>query len=73
MKFLCSVNCPVPCVEGGLTSLRQKGAQLLEQMCEQPSWPLEETESPAGEQQDNIQQIQGVMEEMQLRKQRLLI
>ncbi|XP_028249623.1 SEC14 domain and spectrin repeat-containing protein 1 isoform X2 [Parambassis ranga] len=57
-------------VEGGLTSLRQKGAQLLEQMCGQPSWPLEETESPAGEQQDNIQQIQGVMEEMQLRKQR---
>uniref|UniRef100_A0A3Q3N8F3 SEC14 and spectrin domains 1 n=1 Tax=Mastacembelus armatus TaxID=205130 RepID=A0A3Q3N8F3_9TELE len=57
-------------VEAGLTSLRQKGALLLEQMCSQPSWSLEETESPAGEQQDNVQQIQAVMEEMQLRKQR---
>lgn len=43
---------------------------LLEQMCGQPSWALEETESPAGEQQDNVQHIQAVMEEMQLRKQR---
>ncbi|KAK1902573.1 SEC14 domain and spectrin repeat-containing protein 1 [Dissostichus eleginoides] len=57
-------------VEAGLTSLRQKGAQLMEQMCTQAPWPLEETESPAGEQQDNVQHIQGVMEEMQLRKQR---
>uniref|UniRef100_A0A665WF48 CRAL-TRIO domain-containing protein n=1 Tax=Echeneis naucrates TaxID=173247 RepID=A0A665WF48_ECHNA len=57
-------------VEAGLSSLRQKGGVLLEQMCSQPPWMLEETESPAGEQQDNIQQIQAVMEEMQLRKQR---
>ncbi|KAM6934366.1 SEC14 domain and spectrin repeat-containing protein 1 [Xenentodon cancila] len=57
-------------VEAGLTSLRQKGALLLEQMCSQPSWSLEEAESPAGEQQDNIQHIQAVMEEMHLRKQR---
>uniref|UniRef100_A0A8C4EXC4 SEC14 and spectrin domains 1 n=1 Tax=Dicentrarchus labrax TaxID=13489 RepID=A0A8C4EXC4_DICLA len=57
-------------VEAGLTSLRQKGALLMEQMCSQPSWSLEETESPAGEQQDNVQHIQAVMEEMQLRKQR---
>ncbi|XP_067460583.1 SEC14 domain and spectrin repeat-containing protein 1 [Thunnus thynnus] len=57
-------------VEAGLTSLRQKGGLLLEQMCSQPSWSLEETESPAGEQQDNVQHIQAVMEEMQLRKQR---
>ncbi|KAG8000905.1 SEC14 domain and spectrin repeat-containing protein 1 [Nibea albiflora] len=57
-------------VEAGLTSLRQKGALLLEQMCSQPSWSLEETESPAGEQHDNVQHIQAVMEEMQLRKQR---
>lgn len=57
-------------VEAGLGSLRQKGALLMEQMCNQPSWSLEETESPAGEQQDNVQHIQAVMEEMQLRKQR---
>ncbi|XP_069389827.1 SEC14 domain and spectrin repeat-containing protein 1 isoform X2 [Paralichthys olivaceus] len=57
-------------VEAGLTSLRQKGALLLEQMCSQPQWSLEETESPAGEQQDNVQHIQAVMDEMQLRKQR---
>ncbi|XP_070770831.1 SEC14 domain and spectrin repeat-containing protein 1 [Enoplosus armatus] len=57
-------------VEAGLASLRQKGALLLEQMCSQPPWPLDETESPAGEQQDNVQHIQAVMEEMQLRKQR---
>ncbi|XP_029967988.1 SEC14 domain and spectrin repeat-containing protein 1 [Salarias fasciatus] len=56
-------------VEAGLGSLRQKGALLLEQMCSQP-WTPEETESPPGEQQDNVQQIQSVMEEMQLRKQR---
>ncbi|KAI3356096.1 hypothetical protein L3Q82_017358, partial [Scortum barcoo] len=57
-------------VEAGLGSLRQKGALLLEQMCGQQSWSLEEPESPAGEQQDNVQHIQAVMEEMQLRKQR---
>uniref|UniRef100_A0A3B5AUK7 SEC14 and spectrin domain containing 1 n=1 Tax=Stegastes partitus TaxID=144197 RepID=A0A3B5AUK7_9TELE len=57
-------------VEAGLSSLRQKGALVLEQMCSQPSWSLEETESSPGEQQDNVQQIQSVMEEMQLRKQR---
>ncbi|XP_061580262.1 LOW QUALITY PROTEIN: SEC14 domain and spectrin repeat-containing protein 1 [Cololabis saira] len=57
-------------VEAGLTALRQKGALLLEQMCSQPAWALEEAESPAGEQQDNVQHIQAVMEEMQLRKQR---
>lgn len=57
-------------VEAGLTSLRQKGALLLEQMCSQPSWPLEETESPTTEQQDGVQHIQSVMEDMQLRKQR---
>ncbi|XP_074514603.1 SEC14 domain and spectrin repeat-containing protein 1 isoform X2 [Sebastes fasciatus] len=58
-------------VEAGLGSLRQKGGLLMEQVCTQPSWPLEETvESPAGEQQDNVQHVQTVMEEMQLRKQR---
>uniref|UniRef100_A0A7N6BVI0 CRAL-TRIO domain-containing protein n=1 Tax=Anabas testudineus TaxID=64144 RepID=A0A7N6BVI0_ANATE len=58
-------------VEAGLSSLRQKGGLVLEQMCSQPSWSLEpETESPTGEQQDNVQHIQAVMEEMQLRKQR---
>nr|XP_057938829.1 SEC14 domain and spectrin repeat-containing protein 1 [Doryrhamphus excisus] len=57
-------------VEAGLASLRQKGELLMEQMCSQTSWPLEEGESPAGEQQENVQQIHAVMEEMQLRKQR---
>ncbi|KAM8854978.1 SEC14 domain and spectrin repeat-containing protein 1 isoform 1-T1 [Spinachia spinachia] len=58
-------------VEAGLASLRQKGALLMEQMCTQPSWPLDEAEeSPAGEQQDGSQQVHTVMEEMQLRKQR---
>ncbi|KAL6101221.1 sestd1 [Pungitius sinensis] len=58
-------------VETGLASLRQKGALLMEQMCTQPAWPLDEgEESPAGEQQDGSQQVHTVMEEMQLRKQR---
>uniref|UniRef100_H3CJ16 SEC14 and spectrin domains 1 n=1 Tax=Tetraodon nigroviridis TaxID=99883 RepID=H3CJ16_TETNG len=57
-------------VEAGLASLRQKGALVLELMCNQPSWSLEEAGSPAEEQQNNVQQIQAVMEEMQLRKQR---
>lgn len=56
--------------EAGLASLRQKGALVLELMCNQPSWSLEEAGSPAEEQQGNVQQIQAVMEEMQLRKQR---
>ncbi|KAM6955932.1 SEC14 domain and spectrin repeat-containing protein 1 isoform 1-T1 [Lycodopsis pacificus] len=58
-------------VEAGLASLRQKGGLLMEQMCTQPPWPLEEAEeTPAGDQQDNTQHVQTVMEEMQLRKQR---
>ncbi|XP_040057520.2 SEC14 domain and spectrin repeat-containing protein 1 [Gasterosteus aculeatus] len=58
-------------VEAGLASLRQKGALLMEQMCTQPPWPLDEAEeSPAGGQQDGSQQVHTVMEEMQLRKQR---
>ncbi|XP_053733828.1 SEC14 domain and spectrin repeat-containing protein 1 [Synchiropus splendidus] len=56
--------------EAGLSSLRQKGALLMEQMCSQQSWSLEESESPGGEQQNNNQHIQAVMDEMQLRKQR---
>lgn len=68
-KFLCH-SASLLHAEAGLASLRQKGALLLEQMCSQQSWPLEETESPAGEQPDNVQHIQAVMEEMQLRKQR---
>ncbi|XP_069010433.1 SEC14 domain and spectrin repeat-containing protein 1 [Embiotoca jacksoni] len=57
-------------VEAGLSSLRQKGALVMEQMCSHPAWSLEETESPAGGEPDNVQQVQSVMEEMQLRKQR---
>lgn len=56
--------------EAGLSSLRQKGTMVLEQMCGQQPWTLEEAESPVGEQQDNVQHVQAVMEEMQLRKQR---
>lgn len=56
--------------EGGLASLRQKGTTVMELMCNQPPWPLEEAGSPAEEQQNNVQHIQAVMEEMQLRKQR---
>lgn len=57
-------------VEAGLSSLRQKGTMVLEQVCGQQPWTLEEAESPVGEQQDNVQHVQAVMEEMQLRKQR---
>uniref|UniRef100_A0A3B4AFW7 CRAL-TRIO domain-containing protein n=1 Tax=Periophthalmus magnuspinnatus TaxID=409849 RepID=A0A3B4AFW7_9GOBI len=57
-------------VEAGLTSLRQKGALLLEQMCGQTAWPVEEADGASEEQQGNVQQIQAVMDEMQLRKQR---
>lgn len=42
-------------------------------MCNQPSWSLEEAGSPAEEQQNNVQHIQAVMEEMQLRKQRSVL
>uniref|UniRef100_A0A667WSV3 SEC14 and spectrin domains 1 n=1 Tax=Myripristis murdjan TaxID=586833 RepID=A0A667WSV3_9TELE len=54
-------------VEAGLQALRQKGALLLDQISTQP---LEETESPAADSQENVQHIQAVMEDMQLRKQR---
>uniref|UniRef100_A0A3Q2CTF9 SEC14 and spectrin domains 1 n=1 Tax=Cyprinodon variegatus TaxID=28743 RepID=A0A3Q2CTF9_CYPVA len=57
-------------VEAGLSSLRQKGTLVLEQMCGQSSWSLEEAESPPGEHQENVQHVQAVMEEMELRKQR---
>lgn len=67
---LCFVAPFVLHAEAGLASLRQKGALVLELMCNQPSWSLEEAGSPAEEQQNNVQQIQAVMEEMQLRKQR---
>ncbi|XP_008433699.1 SEC14 domain and spectrin repeat-containing protein 1 [Poecilia reticulata] len=60
-------------VEAGLSSLRQKGTLVLEQMCGQASWALEEAESPPGEQQDNVQHVQAVMEEMELRKQRCIV
>lgn len=62
---------PALVAEAGLSSLRQKGTVVLEQMCgQQQPWTLEEAESPVGEQQDNVQHVQAVMEEMQLRKQR---
>ncbi|MEQ2179873.1 hypothetical protein GOODEAATRI_029645 [Goodea atripinnis] len=51
-------------------STTQEGTLVLEQMCGQSSWSLEEAESPPGEQQDNVQHVQAVLEEMELRKQR---
>ncbi|KAM3850373.1 SEC14 domain and spectrin repeat-containing protein 1-like, partial [Diretmus argenteus] len=56
-------------VEAGLQALRQKGALLLDQVSSQPPWSLEEPQSPAADSQENIQHIQAVMEDMQLRKQ----
>lgn len=62
---------PPPLVaEAGLSALRHKGTMVLEQMCGQQPWTLEEAESPVEEQQDNVQHVQAVMDEMQLRKQR---
>lgn len=48
----------------GLASLRQKGALLLEQTCN------DDDENAAAEQRDNAQQIRDVMDDMQMRKQR---
>lgn len=70
IKFFCLIKRLVLSAEAGLASLRQKGALLLEQMCSHQSWPLEESESPAGEKPENVQHIQAIMEDMQLRKQR---
>uniref|UniRef100_A0A8C6WSB2 SEC14 and spectrin domain containing 1 n=1 Tax=Neogobius melanostomus TaxID=47308 RepID=A0A8C6WSB2_9GOBI len=56
-------------VESGLTSLRQKGALLMEQMCGQP-WPAEESDGSSEDQQGNVHQIQAIIDEMQMRKQR---
>lgn len=67
---ICKYNLCFLRAEAGLASLRQKGAMVMELMCNQPSWPLEEAGSPAEEQQNNVQHIQAIMEEMQLRKQR---
>ncbi|XP_056145238.1 SEC14 domain and spectrin repeat-containing protein 1 [Lampris incognitus] len=55
-------------VEATLASLREKGRVLLDQIANQPSWSLEDKDSP--ETKDNIQHVQAVMEDMQLRKQR---
>lgn len=69
IKFFCLIK-RLLSAEAGLASLRQKGALLLEQMCSHQSWPLDESESPAGEKPENVQHIQAIMEDMQLRKQR---
>ncbi|XP_019727486.1 SEC14 domain and spectrin repeat-containing protein 1 isoform X1 [Hippocampus comes] len=53
-------------VEVGLASLRQKGALLLEQTCNDD----DDGENAAAEQRDNAQQIRDVMDDMQMRKQR---
>ncbi|KAM4608297.1 SEC14 domain and spectrin repeat-containing protein 1 [Polymixia lowei] len=57
-------------VEGSLQALREKGQVVLEQMGNQPSWSEDDKETPAEEAKENIQHIQAVMEDMQLRKQR---
>ncbi|XP_059418437.1 SEC14 domain and spectrin repeat-containing protein 1 [Carassius carassius] len=55
-------------VEGALQSLREKGQVLLDQMSTQTSFSYGKDVSI--ENKDNIDHIHGVMEDMQLRKQR---
>ncbi|XP_036396374.1 SEC14 domain and spectrin repeat-containing protein 1 [Megalops cyprinoides] len=56
------------CVEGTLQGLREKGQVLLEQISTQTSWSY--GKDLTIENKENIDHIQSVMEDMQLRKQR---
>lgn len=56
-------------VEGALQGLREKGQALMDQMSTQTSWSYGKEDVPV-ENKDNIDHIQSVMEDMQLRKQR---
>ncbi|XP_041700613.1 SEC14 domain and spectrin repeat-containing protein 1-like isoform X2 [Coregonus clupeaformis] len=55
-------------VEGALAGLREKGQVLMDQMSNQTTWSYGK-DVPI-ENKENIDHIQGVMEDMQLRKQR---
>ncbi|CAI9593536.1 unnamed protein product [Staurois parvus] len=55
-------------VETGLQGLREKGQSLLDQISNQASWAYGKDVS--GENKENVDHIQGVMEDMQMRKQR---
>lgn len=56
-------------VEGALQGLREKGQLLMEQMSTQVSWSYGKEEVPV-ESKENVEHIQSIMEDMQLRKQR---
>uniref|UniRef100_A0A8C7R1K8 SEC14 and spectrin domains 1 n=1 Tax=Oncorhynchus mykiss TaxID=8022 RepID=A0A8C7R1K8_ONCMY len=55
-------------VDGALVGLREKGQVLMDQMSNQTSWSYGK-DVPI-DNKDNVDHIQGVMEDMQLRKQR---
>uniref|UniRef100_A0A6I8R9V0 SEC14 domain and spectrin repeat-containing protein 1 n=1 Tax=Xenopus tropicalis TaxID=8364 RepID=A0A6I8R9V0_XENTR len=55
-------------VDTGLQGLREKGQGLLDQITNQASWAYGKDVST--ENKDNVDHIQGIMEDMQLRKQR---
>ncbi|XP_077010433.1 SEC14 domain and spectrin repeat-containing protein 1 isoform X2 [Tamandua tetradactyla] len=55
-------------VDGGLQGLREKGQGLLDQISNQASWAY--GKDVTIENKENVDHIQGVMEDMQLRKQR---
>ncbi|XP_040296364.1 SEC14 domain and spectrin repeat-containing protein 1 isoform X2 [Bufo bufo] len=55
-------------VDTGLQGLREKGQNLLDQISNQASWAY--GKDVASENKDNVDHVQGVMEDMQLRKQR---
>lgn len=52
----------------GLQGLREKGQSLLDQISNQASWAY--GKDVTIENKENVDHIQGVMEDMQLRKQR---
>ncbi|XP_067085474.1 SEC14 domain and spectrin repeat-containing protein 1 isoform X2 [Osmerus mordax] len=56
-------------VEGALQVLREKGQALMDQMSTQTTWSYGKEDVPV-ENKENIDHIQSVMEDMQLRKQR---
>ncbi|CAJ0942320.1 unnamed protein product [Ranitomeya imitator] len=55
-------------VDTGLQGLREKGQNLLDQISNQASWAY--GKDVTTENKDNVDHVQGVMEDMQLRKQR---
>ena len=55
-------------VDVGLQGLREKGQGLLDQISNQASWAY--GKDVTIENKENVDHIQGVMEDMQLRKQR---